>query len=186
METLIQRFLRHIALWRKENKLWNAFYFVLTEAASYSSQYRQKKGYCILGDWSCPSISMPKARVLILDGNSEIGLHVILSQCYLICLRHLIGLKAATNRIFFPLKRPIFLPACATCSELPSNISTLGNRVSIPDSWTRWKGRRGHSCRPGRSTYSWGSPRGSRTRPPEAQTCSLVYTVRPSGLVQIS
>ena len=58
LETLIWRFLRHIALWWQESKLWNAFYFVLTEAGSYSSQHRQKKGYCILGDSSCTTRSM--------------------------------------------------------------------------------------------------------------------------------
>ena len=31
--------------------------------------------------------------------------------------------SAVTNRIYFPLKRPIFLHACATCSELASTAS---------------------------------------------------------------
>ena len=35
------------------------------------------------------------------------------------------GSRAVTKRIFFPLKRSISLHACATSSELPSNISTL-------------------------------------------------------------
>ena len=45
--------------------------------------------------------------------------------CYLICLRHLIRSRADKNRIFFAPIRPIFLHACATCSELPSNISSM-------------------------------------------------------------
>ena len=44
--------------------------------------------------------------------------------CYLICLRHLIRSRAVTTKKF-SLKRPIFLNACATCSELPSNISKM-------------------------------------------------------------
>ena len=39
-------------------------------------------------------------------------------------LLHLIKSIAVTNRIFLNSKRPIFLNALATCSELPSNIST--------------------------------------------------------------
>ena len=33
--------------------------------------------------------------------------------------------KAGTNRMFFP-ENIYFCYACATCSELPSNISTMG------------------------------------------------------------
>ena len=40
--------------------------------------------------------------------------------CYMICIRHLITSRAVTDR-----KRHIFLHACATCSELPSNIITI-------------------------------------------------------------
>ena len=50
-------------------------------------------------------------------------MHVRSNLCYLIWLRHL--LRTVTNRIFSPNKL-IFLHACATCSELPSNISTMG------------------------------------------------------------
>ena len=58
METLIWRFILHIAPWWRESELWKPFYFVLIEAGSCSSQYRQKKCYCILGDWSSFSISL--------------------------------------------------------------------------------------------------------------------------------
>ena len=62
--------------------------------------------------------------VLKLDGKSEIGAHHVRSNlCYLICLRHLIRSRAVTD-LFSP-KRSIFLHACATRSELPSNISSL-------------------------------------------------------------
>ena len=57
MKNLIWRFLLQVALWWREIKLWKPFYFVLIEAGSCSSQYRQKEGYCILGDWSCASKS---------------------------------------------------------------------------------------------------------------------------------
>ena len=62
--------------------------------------------------------------VLILHGNSMgnslKGAHVRRNICYSTCSRHLI-----TSRSFYP-KRDIFLHACATCNELPSNISTMG------------------------------------------------------------
>ena len=38
---------------------------------------------------------------IILDGNSKIGAHVRRNLSYLICLRHLIGSRAVTYRIFF-------------------------------------------------------------------------------------
>ena len=68
-------------------------------------------------------IAQPMA--IIIDGNSEIGAHARSNLCYLNCLRHLIRLRAIKNLIFFLQERPIFLDTCATCSELPSNISTI-------------------------------------------------------------
>ena len=65
--------------------------------------------------------------VIILDGNSEIGVHFTKNHWYLICLRHLI-----TNRILFTMKRPIFFHVCTTCSELPSNISTMILQLDSP------------------------------------------------------
>ena len=64
--------------------------------------------------------------VPLLDGYSEVGAHVRRNLCYLICLRHLIRVRAVKNRIF-PQKRHIFIRACAPCSELPSHISTMIN-----------------------------------------------------------
>ena len=55
--------------------------------------------------------------VLILDGNSEIGAHVWSDIGYSIRLSHLFSARAITNLIL--------LHTCATCSELPSNISTM-------------------------------------------------------------
>ena len=40
-----------------------------------------------------------------------------------ICFKHLVKSKKSSNPIFFR-KRPILLHTCATCSELPSYIST--------------------------------------------------------------
>ena len=51
-----------------------------------------------------------RVMVLILDSNSEIGAHVKSNLCFL---------------TIFPKKRPIFLHACATYSELPPNISSM-------------------------------------------------------------
>ena len=62
--------------------------------------------------------------VIVLDGNSEIGEHVNL--CYLICLRHLIISRAVKNCIFSS-EITNFFHACASYSELPTNISTMDN-----------------------------------------------------------
>ena len=48
--------------------------------------------------------------------------HVGRNPCYLICLRHSISSRAVG---FFSPKSPIFLHACATFSELPSNTTTM-------------------------------------------------------------
>ena len=66
----------------------------------------------------------------ILDGNSEKGAHVRSILCTLICLRHLIRSRAVTDPFFSP-KRPNFLHVCTTCSELPSNISTMGKTMGL-------------------------------------------------------
>ena len=59
--------------------------------------------------------------VLISDGNSEIGAHVLSKKSgNLICLRHLFGSRAVANHFL-----PIFLHTYETCSELRSNISTM-------------------------------------------------------------
>ena len=47
----------------------------------------------------------------ILDGNSEMGAHVRINICYLICARRLIRLRAITNMIFFPERHFSFAPA---------------------------------------------------------------------------
>ena len=59
--------------------------------------------------------------VLILDGNSLRGAHVRRNICYSTCSRLFITSRAVTNRVFLT----ILLHACATCNELPSNISTM-------------------------------------------------------------
>ena len=69
-------------------------------------------------------IAIP-CMVLILDGNSLRGAHITRNISYSTCSRHLISSRAVTNRVFYP-KRPNFLHACATCIELPSNISIIG------------------------------------------------------------
>ena len=55
---------------------------------------------------------------IILDGNSEIGAYVRSNLCYLMSLKQ--------SQITFVLtKKPIVLHACATCSELQSNLGTI-------------------------------------------------------------
>ena len=61
---------------------------------------------------------------LISDGNLEIVAHAMSNLCYLISLMHLIRSRTVTNRISFSEKSDF--PYCATCSELPSYISTKG------------------------------------------------------------
>ena len=63
--------------------------------------------------------------VLIFYGNSENCEQVCCEACYLNCLRHSTRLRAVTNLIFCNPKRLIFFHLCATCSELPSDISTM-------------------------------------------------------------
>ena len=65
--------------------------------------------------------------VLILDGNSEIGAQVRSHLCYLI---RLMRSREVTNREFYP-KWLFFVHACATCSELPSNISIMDQNHKI-------------------------------------------------------
>ena len=64
--------------------------------------------------------------VLILAGNLGINAHVRGNISYYICLMHIIGSRAA--EIGFSKKSPIFFHACATRSQLPSNISTITSR----------------------------------------------------------
>ena len=77
---------------------------------------------------------------LILDGNPEICATVCVwyDLGYLICLRHLVRSIAGTNRIFFPEKT--YFPLCiCTCSELPSNTSTVAqNFLTFPRRKTLW------------------------------------------------
>ena len=73
--------------------------------------------------------------VLILDGDSEIGINVRNNHRLFICLRHLISSRAIISRIFSSSpKRPIFHLACATCSAIPSNISTFAT-MALQSSW---------------------------------------------------
>ena len=75
--------------------------------------------------------------VLILDGNSKIGAHVITLLFGLFKAFDYIGSSRESD--FFSPTRPIFLHACATYSKLPSNISTMSYRVGgrqIKDTFT--------------------------------------------------
>ena len=56
--------------------------------------------------------------VVTIDGTKEICAYLRSNLCYLNSLRHLIRSREVTY--------PVFLHACATCSELPSNIGKYG------------------------------------------------------------
>ena len=56
--------------------------------------------------------------VFILDGNSEMGAHVLGKFGNLICLRHWFSSRVDTDLIFSGHN-------CATCSDIPSNIITM-------------------------------------------------------------
>ena len=60
--------------------------------------------------------------VLMYNGNPEIVAYVRSNLKFMICLRR--------DSYFFSLKRLIFLHACATCSELPFDISTINKTAS--------------------------------------------------------
>ena len=77
-------------------------------------------------DFNAEYTNTGTSMVLILDGNLDKGAHVSNNLCYLTWLRHLIRPRAVTNRIFFCRKIPVFIHSCATCFELPSNLSTMG------------------------------------------------------------
>ena len=69
--------------------------------------------------------------LIFIDGKSEIGVQLRRNICYLVSLRHLIRSRAVTNLILFSPLRPIFLHACATCSELPSDIGTMHQTYAV-------------------------------------------------------
>ena len=54
---------------------------------------------------------------------SDMSAQVRSNLCYLICLRHFIRSRKVTNR--FVIRKDFFVPACATCTELPSNMNTM-------------------------------------------------------------
>ena len=74
--------------------------------------------------------------VLILNGNSEIGPHVMSNLRYLNCSRHLIRSRAATN---VRKDRYSFMRAVMFW-EIPANISTMiSMSVSLPDCQRIWE-----------------------------------------------
>ena len=89
--------------------------------------------------------------VLILDGgNSEKGVHVRRNLFDLICLRHLIRLRAVGNRIFS--EKTYFLYTCATCSEIPTNLSPMS--PTLTDSRQGWSQTRSQRSSPPHPTTS--------------------------------
>ena len=76
--------------------------------------------------------------VLILDVNSEKCAHARSILCYLISLRYLIRSWAATNRLFFFLKKSLLLPfmnnVFITCQTCRRGCQRRGHRLSCPPS----------------------------------------------------
>ena len=76
--------------------------------------------------------------VHILDGNSEIAAYEMSDLCYSISLMHLRRTRAVKNFNFSP-KRPVYLHAGATFSELPFNIGTMMPTCKYPKITTKQK-----------------------------------------------
>ena len=56
---------------------------------------------------------------------TSLAFMMLIYLCYLICWRHLMRSKTVQHGFFSSLKRTIFLHACTSCFELPSNILVL-------------------------------------------------------------
>ena len=72
---------------------------------------------------TCSKLPLACSAVKPLDCNSEMGVQVQSKISNLIFLRHF--LRSTEVKIGFSPKRPIFLHACGSCSELPPDISTM-------------------------------------------------------------
>ena len=89
-----------------------------------STESRVKPPLYALNIWlRSPAVNSIVA--LILDGNSDIGAHVR----PFVLFKAFDWIENSDKLYFFSAKRPIYLHACTTCSELPSEISTMGSIV---------------------------------------------------------
>ena len=79
--------------------------------------------------------------VLLVEGSSEIDANQKSNLSSLSCLRNLIGSRIVPNRVSFFPRNPLFLPACAICSELPANISTMQGTVATRLQFQRQKAK---------------------------------------------
>ena len=77
-----------------------------------------------------PLLTLPikseKGMALILGGNSEIGAYVRRILCQLICFKAFVSIERSHKSDFFLRKTYLFFSSCATCFELPSNVSIMG------------------------------------------------------------
>ena len=69
-----------------------------------------------------------ETRVIISDGTSS--RHVGIQSLLFDLLKAFDQIESIHKSDLFYPKIPTFLHACATCSELPSNISTMNQRIS--------------------------------------------------------
>ena len=110
-------------------EIWGPVWSIMDFKLQKNRFYRTSRAFFICDSilnlyvYSPVSVSI---IVLILDGNSVIGASVMGNLCFLICVRHLIRSRAVKNRLFYP---KIFLE-CASCSELPSHISTMVSSIN--------------------------------------------------------
>ena len=93
--------------------------------------------------------------VIILEGgDSEKGAHVRSNLCDLICLKHLTRLIAVANRISLS-ENTYFLHACATCSELPTNLSPMSPTwTDSRQGWSQTHSQRSFPPHPTTSEHS--------------------------------
>ena len=61
----------------------------------------------------------------LLDGNPEMAAYLVSETGNLICQRHLFRSEAVADVELFSDKTWLFLHACASCSELRSDIITM-------------------------------------------------------------
>ena len=124
-------------LWPIINLVWRKTYFTFDDRVDVHKCLKQIEllrcaSYCHRLIWVPWTYLIRKSMLLLLLGKSEIGPQVWSDIGYLNCLRHLFGSRVVIYIWHFVLlSEKTYLHTCATCSELPSNISTMKKPVSL-------------------------------------------------------
>ena len=150
METLIWRFILHIAPWWRESELWKPFYFVLIEAGSCSSQYRQKKCYCIqvpsllvstqgkMKKWFANIFKLKVGVKTMLTTMDILLYYILLHFDYTTMDRHALVTCAVliTERFISYRKyiQQITQPSQCRCTQLQYRFALISEAPSIPPS----------------------------------------------------